>query len=155
MLKSFRNLCSQFRQASASRLRIIGFSSTKAGSKIQAQVLLVGMKAQLPIVYQLEEIMKDASIMGCFSPRDRDLLAFLSACETRCLVLEPSLVLIGQEFINDQTLVIFSSSCLSRKYRRLAMELYMDFELLRKFSVEDLVNIVSAAIQEQALEDFL
>lgn len=64
-----------------------------------------------------------------------------------------SLVIVGQEISCGRTLYIIQDRLKKCELRKFAHELYCHPTSLEKFSREDLVNIVSTAVQEQTLSD--
>ncbi len=66
---------------------------------------------------------------------------------------QASCAIIGQDFLCGKTIFIVRNHQEEYEHRKFAYELYQDRTSLEQFDFEDLLLILSTAVQEQTIED--
>lgn len=120
---------------------------------IELDILVCGIKNQI-IRYSPDEIVSNDDLLTEFSPVDVRAITYLSFQKYMKLTNESTLLIKGQYLKKGKTIFIFCNLFTNQKFERNAIEAYQDYELLNQISKKDMLNIVSTAVQEQALQDF-
>lgn len=137
------------------RCKLVGCKLETKTQKIKLHVLIHGIKNQI-IEFYPEELVSNDEMLQEFSQYDVRAITFY-AFQKQNSEPQPAFVAIykiyGQEFINNKTIFIIRKNSHEYEQRKYAHELYSDKALLKKFNFDDLVMIITTAIQEQTLED--
>lgn len=135
------------------RCKIVGVETDQETKKILLSVMVSGIKNQI-VKYFPKEIVTNDTILSEFSPFDARAITFYALQQEKFNNLFYAMYSIsGQEFLNGKTIFILKKLKENGELRKSAQELYCDTELLGQFSHNDLINIISTAIQEQTMED--
>lgn len=133
------------------RCRIIGIETDQATKEVVLLVIICGIKNQIVSYFPKELVLND-TMLSEFSPFDVRAITFFSLLTNIDLPFV-KFSITGQEFVNGKTIFIIKELNMTGENRRSAQELYCDATLLDQFSRDDLINIISTAIQEQTIED--
>lgn len=146
----------EFRKESKSyRCKIVNVDTNKDSNLVTLFVMINGIKKQVIPYFPKELVLNDA-MLDEFSSFDVRAITFYALQEEKNKVTEiiPDFMIDGQEFLQGKTIFIIKKTGENFEERRSAHELYCDMTLLNKFSCNDLKNIISTAIHEQAINDF-
>ena len=132
------------------RCKIVGIEIDQETKEILLSVMVSGIKNQI-VKYFPKEIVTNDTILSEFSPFDARAITFYALQQAKLSSVSFSIK--GQEFINGKTIFILRKSKEEGEVRKSAEELYSEPELLNCFDQNDLINIISTAIQEQTIED--
>jgi hypothetical protein len=137
-----------------SRCKITGIEQGP-NKRVTLLVSIQGIKNQLPIKYSPEELLTNDKALREFSEEDVRTITFYAIKNKNHTPLskQPNYRIVKQEFFNNSTVYIIRDDHSNYEIRRAANELYTDLEELSRFSLPDVVNIVSTAVQEQLIED--
>lgn len=134
------------------RCRIIGMQSNKDIGDTILQVMISGIKNQI-VEFSPKKLVMNDDMLSEFSSSDVRAITFLALKEVNNNRYCHSIT--GQDFENGKTFFIVKNIHDNTEFRKSAHELYANNELLNQFNNSDIKNIISTAIQEQAIEDFL
>ena len=145
------NLYRDFTQESKKyRCKIIGIENDQKNQEIVLLIMICGVKNQI-IPYLPKELVLNDSMLGEFSPFDARAITFFALQKVNSLPATYRIV--GQEFSNGKTNFVFIEVDQPGEIKKSARELYSNSKLLNQFNRNDLINIISSAIQEQTIED--
>ena len=133
------------------RCKIVGIETCYEPQEIVLLVMIRGVKSQ-HIKYSPRELIVDNNMLLEFSSFDVRAITFYALKQERNLFFARYSI-VGQDFLNGKTIFILNQLKDNIEMRKTAQELYSDMKLLDQFSRDDLVNIVSTAIQEQSMDD--
>ena len=146
------NLFSSYvKEARNYRCKIIRIETDKKTSEVVLLVKICGIKSQV-VSFSPKELVTNNDMIGEFSPFDARAITFFSLRES-FNSSSVSYSIMGQDFINERTIFIIKESNQCGESRKSAQELYRNAALLDQFNRDDLINIISTAIQEQTIED--
>ena len=135
------------------RCKIVGMETDEKTKEIIFLVLICGIKNQIIRYFPKDLIIDDLMLEG-FSPFDARAITFYSLMQIKYSAPYcPKYCITGQDFLNGKTIYILNELKNNIKYRKTAQELYCNTVFLDGLSQGDLINVVSTAIQEQAIED--
>lgn len=144
------------KEVSLNRCKIVGIEIDKQTGKYQFLVKINSIKSQISVSYYPEELVTNDLLLREFSQIDVRAITFYAFNhyhKVDNLKSQNRYKIVGQEFLNDKTLFIFKEVNVDWEQRIFADELYADTDLLKQFHFDDLMNIISTAIQEQTMED--
>lgn len=135
------------------RYKIVGVETEKETEEIILWIMVSGIKNQI-ISYLPKDLIINDAILGEFSPFDARAITFYALMQVKYSnTYFPTYCISGQEFYQGKTIYLISDIKNATNFKKNSNELYRDMKLLSCFSQNDLVNIVSTAIQEQTMED--
>ena len=136
------------------RCKIVNVETNQKTNVVTLFVMINGIKKQV-IPYSPKELVVDDAMLEEFSSFDVRAITFYAMQQNNKKIDgQPECRIDGQEFLNGKTVFIVNKIQENGEERWSAHELYCDAALLTKFGHDDLKNIISTAIQEQAIEDF-
>ena len=146
------NLYRTFNDASKNcHYRIVGIKHTDPAKQLLVILVMVsGVKKQI-IAYNPEELVMNDNLLGEFSPFDARAITFLALQQHNHFL--PYYTIAGQEFRNGKTIFILKEQNKPIEIRKSAQDLYSDVKIINQVSREDLINIISTAVQEQTIAD--
>lgn len=144
----------EFRKDSKNfRCKIVSVNTDKITNETTLSVMINGIKKQV-VKFLPKELVVDEAMLNEFSSFDVRAITFYALQSVNTLSKSvPKSMINGQEFINGKTIFIIKKSNQDGEERKSAHELYCDDSLLIEFGHDDLKNIISTAIQEQAIDD--
>lgn len=152
------NLASQYvryvKESKKHRCKLVGCEVSSTTQEVQLHVMVSGVKSQI-IKFTPQELVTSDDILREFSQTDVRAITFY-AFQQQKKQIQPSPALMSitaQEVINGKTIFIMKHHSENTEIRKSAHEIYADHELLAQFSFDDLLTIISSAVQEQTIED--
>ena len=145
----------EFRKESKNcRCKIVSVNTDKITNETTLSVMINGIKKQV-VPFSPKELVIDEEMLNEFSSFDVRAITFYALQQPASNLIKsvPKSFINGQEFFNGKTIFIIKRSNEDGEERKSAHELYCDDSLLVEFGHDDLKNIISTAIQEQAIED--
>lgn len=143
------------RESKNFRCKLVGCHIDPKTQKSELDVLINGIKNQI-IRFDPEELVTNDEMIQEFSQHDVRAITFYAFHKKNHnpqTSSTPIYKVYGQEFINNKTIFIIRQVDGDHEYRKSSHELYSDSSLLKKFKFEDLIIILTTAIQEQTIED--
>ena len=136
------------------RCKLVGCGAGPANETTKLHVLIKGIKNQI-IEFSPEELINNDSLIMEFSQHDVRAISFYAFHKNNNTqpVCNPDFKIYGQEFRKNETIFIIRENNSRYEYRKSSHELYSDNLLLKKFNFEDIVLILTTAIQEQTIDD--
>lgn len=129
--------------------------NNKTSKDIVIWVLISGIKKQI-IPYNPKDLVNNDTMLCEFSPLDARAITFYAFQEEKYKnLIPPTYLICGQEFLDGETIFLYSEVDKVGLHKSKVSELYKDTIRLCGFNQVDLINIVSTAIQEQSQKDFL
>lgn len=131
------------------RCKIVNLEVNQATNKILFKILIKGVKSQI-VSFDPEELVVNDKMLNEFSASDVRAITFMALKNHQDNNVLYSIF--GQDFNCGKTTFLVNTLD-QKEFKMSADKLYNDNELLKKFSYIDIKNIITTAIQEQAIED--
>lgn len=134
------------------RFSLIDVTYKECTNSVELTVLIHGIKKQM-LTYLPSEILYDDDLLSEFSACDVRAISYLSFREY-VNAEKFSLIIEGQRVKKGSTLFLVKDSINGELKYLEAKILYQNHNYLSRLSKKDMINVISTAVQEQALIDF-
>lgn len=150
----FNDLASKYmrylKESKNYRCKLVGCEFNTKTQQTQLNVMISGIKNQI-VQFTPQDLVTNDDMLREFSQTDVRAITFYAFQKNESHTTEASIC--AQEIFCGKTVFIFKHQDRDAEFRKSAHELYADIQLLRKFNFDDLLIILSAAVQEQTIED--
>ena len=134
------------------KMALLDVETSDTNDHIKLSILISGIKNQI-VSFTPEEIVFNDNLLMEFSPCDVRSITYLSFQSHIHFSREEPIIILKQKIINGKTFYTFLNKITKKEFSKSASEAYQDYLLLNEISRKDMLNIISTAVQEQAIQD--